>query len=72
VRDDTKVQNDLTPVQAQRSWDRQAEQNVGPSERIDCCTCEVDKVPETVVNNLEVTNNLISSRGALPRVDDSC
>jgi hypothetical protein len=28
VQDDTKTANDLTPVQAQRSWDRQAEENV--------------------------------------------
>src|SRR5579863_7213012 len=28
VNDDTKTANDLTPVQAQRSWDREAENNV--------------------------------------------
>src|SRR5215469_5401441 len=28
VQDDTKTANDLTPIQAQRSWDRQAEDNV--------------------------------------------
>jgi len=61
VQDDTKTANDLTPVQAQRSWDRQAEQNVADRlERIGLLapTGEVDKVLETVVNNLEVTNNL--------------
>ena len=31
VQDDTKTANDLTPVQAQRSWDRQAEENVSRS-----------------------------------------
>ena len=28
VQDDTKTANDLTPIQAQRSWDREAEDNV--------------------------------------------
>src|SRR5579859_774994 len=61
VQDDTKNANDLTPVQEQRSWDRQAEQNVADRlERIGLLSPpgEVDKVLETVVNNLEVTNNL--------------
>ena len=61
VNDDTKTANDLTPVQAQRSWDRQAEENVADRlERIGLLAPrgEVDKVLETVVNNLEVTNNL--------------
>src|SRR6202045_2043642 len=61
VQDDTKNANDLTPVQAQRSWDRQAEDNViDRLQRIGLIAPkgEVDKVCETVVNNLEVTNNL--------------
>lgn len=61
VQDDTKTANDLTPVQAQRSWDRQAEQNVADRlERIGLMAPrgEVDKALETIVNNLEVTNNL--------------
>ncbi len=61
VQDDTKTANDLTPVQAQRSWDRQAEENVADHlERIGLMAPrgEVDKVLETVVNNLEVANNL--------------
>ncbi len=61
VQDDTKASNDLTPVQAQRSWDRQAEENVADRlERIGLLSPkgEVDKVLETVVNNLEVTNNI--------------
>lgn len=61
VQDDTKNANDLTPVQAQRSWDRQAEENVADRlERIGLLAPkgEVDKVLETVVNNLEVTNNI--------------
>jgi hypothetical protein len=61
VTDETKNANDLTPVQAQRSWDRQAEDNViDRLQRIGLVAPkgEVDKVCETVVNNLEVTNNL--------------
>jgi len=61
VQDDTKTANDLTPVQAQRAWDRQAEENVAEHlERIGLMAPrgEVDKVLEAVVNNLEVTNNL--------------
>src|SRR5579859_5515809 len=61
VQDETKTTNDLTPVQAQRAWDRQAEENVADHlERIGLMAPrgEVDKVLETVVDNLEVTNNL--------------
>jgi Peptidase family M48 len=61
VTDDTKTANDLSPIQAQRSWDRQAEDNiVDRFERIGLMAPkgEVDKVLETVVNNLEVTNNI--------------
>ncbi len=61
VQDDTKTANDLSPVQAQRSWDRQAEENVADRlQRIGLMAPkgEVDKILETVVNNLEVTNNL--------------
>jgi len=61
VQDDTKTSNDLSPVQAQRSWDHQAEDNViDRLERIGLIAPkgEVDKVLDTVVNNLEVTNNI--------------
>ena len=61
VQDESKATNDLTPVQAQRSWDRQAEDNVADRlQRIGLMAPkgEVDKILETVVNNLEVTNNL--------------
>jgi Peptidase family M48 len=61
VQDDTKTANDLSPVQAQRSWDRQAEDNViDRLERIGLVAPrgEVDKALETIVNNLEVTNNI--------------
>src|SRR6266566_467654 len=61
VQDDSKTSNDLSPIQAQRSWDRQAEDNViDRLERIGLISPkgEVDKALETVVNNLEVTNNI--------------
>jgi hypothetical protein len=61
VQDDTKAANDLSPVQAQRTWDHQAEDNViDRLERIGLIAPkgEVDKILETVVNNLEVTNNI--------------
>ena len=61
VDDSTKTANDLTPIQAQRSWDRQAEDNViDRFERIGLIAPrgEVDKVLDTVINNLEVTNNI--------------
>src|SRR6516164_8477913 len=61
MQDDTKASNDLTPIQAQRSWDHQAEDNIADRlERIGLMAPkgEVDKVLETVVNNLEVTNNI--------------
>jgi hypothetical protein len=61
VNDDSKSANDLNPIQAQRSWDRQAEDNLSDRlERIGLMAPkgEVDKVMETVVNNLEVTNNI--------------
>src|SRR5580693_2063053 len=61
VNDDTKTANDLSPIQAQRSWDHQAEDNViDRLERIGLVAPkgEIDKVLDTVVNNLEVTNNI--------------
>ena len=61
TNDESTTQNDLSPIQAQRSWDRQAEDNViDRLQRIGLVAPkgEVDKVLETVVNNLEVTNNI--------------
>jgi hypothetical protein len=61
VNDDSKTSNDLSPLQAQRTWDHQAEDNVADRlERIGLMAPkgEVDKVLDTVVNNLEVTNNI--------------
>jgi hypothetical protein len=61
VTDETSTNNDLTPLQAQRSWDRQAEDNVADRlQRLGLMAPkgDVDKILETVVNNLVVTNNL--------------
>jgi len=52
---------DLSPIQAEREWQETAEINVVDRlQRIGLLAPqgEVDKVLETVVNNLEVTNNL--------------
>jgi hypothetical protein len=61
VGDQTKDANDYSPLQAERSWDRLAEDNVIESlERLGLMapTGEVDKILEAVVNNLEVSNGL--------------
>ena len=61
VVDHSEISNDYSPIQAARSWDRMAEVNV--TDRLErqglvAPPGEVDQVLETVVNNLEVTNNL--------------
>jgi len=61
IKDQTTTANDISPLLAQRNWDRQAEDNViDRLERLGLLAPagEVDKVLDTVVNNLEVTNNL--------------
>jgi hypothetical protein len=61
VKDDSEAANDYSPLQAERSWGRQGEDNVTDSmERLGLLAPygPVDKVLETVVNNLEVTNDL--------------
>jgi hypothetical protein len=61
VKDQAEAANDYSPLQAQRAWDLQAEDNVvDRMERLGLLAPpgEVDKVLETVINNLEVTNNL--------------
>jgi hypothetical protein len=61
IKDETKTANDLSPVQEQRAWNEQAYDNV--IERLQKSGLvappgEIDKVLDTVVNNLVVTNNL--------------
>jgi hypothetical protein len=61
VKDQTETANDYSPLQAKRAWGRQAEDNVAAKmEQLGLMAPygDVDKVLETVVNNLEVTNNL--------------
>jgi len=61
VVDNSQQNTDRTPLQQKRAWDLQAQDNV--MERLQRVGLiapkgEIDKILETVVNNLEVTNNL--------------
>ena len=71
VKDESAAAQDASPLQAEREWQQQAEDNV-----IDRLTNggllapegEVDHVLQTVVNNLIVTNNIELSRPVRVRV----
>src|SRR6185369_2683593 len=61
VKDQSQNVQDLSPIVSQRAWERQAEENV--IERLTRASLlaapgEVDKVLQTVINNLEITNNI--------------
>jgi hypothetical protein len=61
IQEQSAEQKDRSPIEAERDWQHQAEINVlDRLQRIGLLAppSEVDKVLETVVNNLEVTNNL--------------
>jgi hypothetical protein len=61
VTDQTEKGNGYSPFEEKRAWSRQAEDNVAAKfEQLGLMAPygDVDKVLETVVNNLEVTNNL--------------
>ena len=61
VVDQSQQSNDLSPLQQQRAWYQQADENtVDKLQRMGLVAPagEVDKILDTVVNNLEVTNNL--------------
>ena len=61
VKDQTETANDYSPLQAKRAWGQQAEDNVATKmEQLGLMAPygDVDKVLETVVSNLEVTNSL--------------
>jgi len=61
IKDQTEIANSYSPLQEKRAWGRQAEDNVAAKlEQLGLMAPygDVDKVLETVVNNLEVTNNL--------------
>jgi hypothetical protein len=61
VQDQSQKAQDATPLEAQRQWERQAEINVlDRLQQIGLLAPEgeIDKVLQTVVNNMMVTNNL--------------
>jgi len=61
IQDQAAAQTDRSPIEAEREWQHVAEVNVlDRLQRTGLLSPpgEVDKVLETVVNNLEVTNNL--------------
>ncbi|MGD1213474.1 MAG: M48 family metalloprotease [Terriglobales bacterium] len=61
VQDQSQKAQDATPLEAQRAWERQAEINVlDRLQQIGLLAPEgeIDKVLQTVVNNVMVTNNL--------------
>jgi hypothetical protein len=61
VKDQAEVGRGYSTVQAKRAWNRQAEDNVAAKMQRSGLMApygDVDKLLETVVNNLEVTNNL--------------
>jgi hypothetical protein len=61
IKDQAGAGNGYSPLQAKRAWGRLAEDNVAAKmQRIGLMAPygDVDKVLETVVNNLEVTNDL--------------
>jgi hypothetical protein len=71
VKDDTPAAQDATPLAAEREWQQQAEDNV--VERLQRAGLlapegDVDKILQTVVNNLEITNNLELPRPVRTRV----
>jgi hypothetical protein len=71
VKDESAAAADASPLQAQREWQQQAEDNV--IDRLQKCGLlappgEVDKVLDTVVTNLEVTNNINLPRPVRARV----
>jgi len=71
VKDESAAAQDASPLQAQREWQQQAEDNV--VERLQNAGLlapegEVDKVLQTVVNNLLITNNIELPRPVRTRV----
>jgi len=71
VTDETPTQQDASPLQAERVWQQQAEDNV--VERLTAAGLlapegDVDRILQTVVNNLQVTNNIDLPRPVRTRV----
>jgi hypothetical protein len=71
VQDDSPTAQDATPLAASREWQQQAEDNV--VERLQRAGLlapegDLDKILQTVVNNIEVTNNIDLPRPVRTRV----
>ena len=71
VKDESPTAQDASPLAAERLWQQQAEDNV--LERLERAGLlapdgDLDKVLQTVVNNLEITNNIELPRPARTRV----
>lgn len=71
VKDDTPSAQDASPLAAEREWQQQAEDNV--LERLERAGLlapagDVDKILQTVVNNIEITNNIELPRAVRTRV----
>src|SRR5271154_4009333 len=71
VKDESQAAQDASPLQAERQWQQQAEDNV--IERLTRAGLlapegDVDHILQTVVNNLEVTNNIDLPRPVRTRV----
>ncbi|HUO17503.1 MAG TPA: M48 family metalloprotease [Verrucomicrobiae bacterium] len=71
VKDESPTAQDASPLQAEREWQQQAEDNV--VERLTRAGLlapegDVDHILQTVVNNLEVTNNIDLPRPVRTRV----
>jgi hypothetical protein len=71
VKDESSAAQDASPLQAERQWQQQAEDNV--VERLTRAGLlapegDVDHILQTVVNNLEVTNNIDLPRPVRTRV----
>ena len=71
VKDESPTTQDASPLQAEREWQQQAEDNV--IERLTRAGLlapegDVDRILQTVVNNLEVTNNIDLPRPVRTRV----
>jgi hypothetical protein len=71
VKDESAATQDASPLQAERDWQQQAEDNV--IERLTSAGLlapegDVDRILLTVVNNLEVTNNIDLPRPVRTRV----
>src|ERR1700746_3757484 len=71
VQDDSPTAQDASPLAAERQWQQQAEDNV--VERLTRAGLlapdgEVDKILQTVVNNIEITNNIDLPRPVRTRV----